>query len=85
MNTGDEVKNVTKHSRQRSQYYERTTGTFETAYDTQYSLFIMAEARRDVSNMLDEYEEEPRSVREQLRKHQQEQTALRKKEKVRDR
>ena len=29
MNTGDKVKNVTKHSRQRSQYYERTTGTFE--------------------------------------------------------
>lgn len=45
----------------------------------------MAEARKDVSNMLDEYEEEPRSVRERLRKHQQEQTALRKKEKDRDR
>ena len=35
--------------------------------------------------MLDEYEEDPRSVREQLRNHQQEQTALRKKEKDRDR
>ena len=35
--------------------------------------------------MLDEYEEEPRSVLERFRKHQQEQTALRKKEKGRDR
>jgi hypothetical protein len=32
--------------------------------------------------MLDEHEEEPRSVRERLRKHEQEQTALRKKEKT---
>lgn len=50
-----------------------------------YSPFTMAEARRDVSNMLDDHEEEPRSVRGQLRKYQQEQTALRKKEKDRDR
>lgn len=51
----------------------------------EYSPFTMAEARRDVSNMLDEYEKEPRSVRERLRNHQQEQIALRKKEKDRDR
>ena len=62
-----------------------TVSRIQTAYDTQYSPFTMAEARRDVSNMLDEHEEEPRSVREWLRKHQQEQTALRKKEKDRDR
>ncbi len=62
-----------------------TVSRIQTAYDTQYSPFIMAEARRDVSNMLCEYEEEPRSVRERLRKHQQEQTALHKKEKGRDR
>ena len=62
-----------------------TVSRIQKAYDTQYSPFIMAEARRDVSNMLDEHEEEPRSVREQLRNHQQEQTALRKKEKDRDR
>ena len=54
-------------------------------YDTQYSPFTMAEARQDVSKMLDEQEEEPRSVRERLRNHQQEQTAFRKKEKDRDR
>ena len=62
-----------------------TVSRIQTAYDTQYSPFTMAEARRNVSNMLDEHEEEPRSVREWLRKHQQEQTALRKKEKDRDR
>lgn len=62
-----------------------TVSRIQTAYDTQYSSFTMAEARRDVSNMLDEHEEEPRSVRERLRKHQQEQTALCKKEKDRDR
>ena len=62
-----------------------TVSRIQTAYDTQYSPFTMAEARRDVSNMLDEHEEEPRSVRERLRKHQQEQTALHKKEKDRDR
>jgi chromosome segregation ATPase len=65
---------------------DRSTVTrIQTAYDTQYSPFTMAEARRDASNMLDEQEEEPRSVRDRLRKHQQEQTALRKKEKNRDR
>jgi len=62
-----------------------TVSKIQTAYDTQYSPFTMAEARQDVSKILDEHEEEPRSVREQLRKHQQEQTALRKKEKTRDR
>ena len=62
-----------------------TVSRIQTAYDTQYSPFTMAEARRDVSNMLDEHEEEPRSVREQLRNQQQEQPALRKKGKDRDR
>jgi len=62
-----------------------TVSRIQTAYDTQYSPFTMAEARRDVSKLLDEHEEEPCSVRERLRKHQQEQTALRKKEKGRDR
>lgn len=62
-----------------------TVSRIQTAYDTQYSPFTMAEARRVVSNMLNEHEEEPHSVREQLRNHQQEQTALRKKEKGRDR
>ena len=62
-----------------------TVSRIQTAYDTQYSPFTMAEARRDVSNMLDEHEEEPRSVRERLRKHQQEQTALHKEEKGRER
>ena len=65
---------------------DRSTVTrIQAAYETQYSPFTMAEARRDVSNMLDEHEEEPRSLRERLRKHQQEQTALHKKEKERDR
>ncbi|MBR2038600.1 MAG: MobA/MobL family protein [Lachnospiraceae bacterium] len=62
-----------------------TVSRIQKAYDTQYSPFTMAEARRDVSNMLDEHEEEPRSVCERLRNHQQEQTALRKKEKDRER
>lgn len=62
-----------------------TVSRIQNAYGTQYNPFTMAEARRDVSNMLDEHEEEPHSVREQLRKHQQEQTAHRKKEKDRDR
>ena len=57
----------------------------QAAYESQYSPFTMAEARRDVSNMLDEHEGEPCSVRERLRNHQQEQSALRKKEKDRDR
>ena len=62
-----------------------TISRIQTAYESQYSPFTMTEARRDVSNMLDDYEEEPRSVRDRLHKHQQEQTALRKKEKDRDR
>ena len=62
-----------------------TVARIQTAYESQYSPFIMAEARRDVSKMLEEHEEEPRSVRERLRKNQQEQTTLRKKEKDRDR
>ena len=65
---------------------DRSTVTrIQAAYETQYSPFTMAEARRDVSNMLDEHEEEPRSVRERLRNHQQEQTTPHKKEKDRDR
>ena len=62
-----------------------TVSRIQTAYDTQYSPFTMAEARQDVSKMMDEHKEEPRSVRERLRNHQQEQTAHRKKEKDRDR
>ena len=62
-----------------------TVARIQAAYESQYSPFTMADARSDVSNMLGEYEEEPRSVREQLRNHQQEQTALRKKEKGLDR
>ena len=65
---------------------DRSTVTrIQTAYETQYSPFTMAEARRDVSNMLNEHEEEPHSVRERLRNHQQEQTTPHKKEKDRDR
>ena len=62
-----------------------TVTRIQTAYDTRYSPFTMAEARRDVSNMLVEYEEKTHSVRKQLRNHQQEQTAFCKKEKNRDR
>ena len=62
-----------------------TASRIQTAYDTRYSPFTMAEARRDVSKMLDEHEETPRSVRELLRMQQQEQTVPRKKEKDRDR
>ena len=62
-----------------------TASRIQTAYDTQYTPFTMAEARRDVSKMLDEHEETPRSVRELLRMQQQEQTVPRKKEKDRDR
>lgn len=56
----------------------------QTAYDTQYSPFTMAEARKNVSKMLGE-DDEFCSVRDRLRNHQQEQIALRKKEKDRDR
>ena len=62
-----------------------TISRIQTAYESQYSPFTMAEARQDISKMLDEYEEESRSVWERLRYHQQEQTVLRKKEKNRDR
>ena len=62
-----------------------TVSRIQTAYDEQYSSVTMAEARRDVSNMLDEFEEGPRSVRERLHSRQQEQTAPRKKENDRDR
>ena len=62
-----------------------TVSRIQTAYGSQYSPFTMAEARRDVSNMLDEHEEETHSVRDRLRNHQQEQTALQKKEKDRGR
>ena len=48
-------------------------------------LYGIYQARMDVSNMLDEHEEEHRSVREWLRNHQQEQTEPLKKEKDRDR
>ena len=62
-----------------------TVSRIRTAYNTQYSPFTMAEARQDVSKMLDEHEEEPRSVRERLRNHQQEQTVPHKKDKDQDR
>ena len=62
-----------------------TVARIQTAYDTQYSPSTMVEARRAVSNMLDEHMEESRSVRERLRSHQQEQTAPSNKEKSRDR
>ncbi|MBE6949028.1 MAG: mobilization protein [Ruminococcaceae bacterium] len=65
---------------------DRSTVTrIQAAYETQYSPFTMAEARRDVSNTLNEHEEEPRSVRERLRNHQQEQPTPRQKGKDRDR
>ena len=60
-----------------------TISRIQNAYGTQYSPFTMAEARRDLSKMLDEHEEETRSIRERLRKQQQEQTASRKKERDR--
>ena len=58
-----------------------TVSRIQAAYDTQYSPFTMSEARQDISKMLDEYEDEPRSVRERLRNHQQAQSASRGKEK----
>ena len=65
---------------------DRTTvSKIQTAYDTQYSPFTMAEARKNVSQMLDEHEEESCSIRDRLRNHQQEQTALLKNKKDRDR
>lgn len=58
-----------------------TVFRIQKAYDTQYSPFTMAEARRDVSEILEEHEEKPRSVREWLRNHQLEQTASARKRK----
>ena len=62
-----------------------TVSRIQAAYETQYSPFTMAEARQDVSKMLDKHEEEPRSVREQLRNHRQEQAMPSKEEKDWDR
>ena len=62
-----------------------TVSRIQKAYDTQYSPFTMAEARQDVSEMLNENEEEPHSVRNRLRSHQQELAAPHKKENDRDR
>ena len=61
-----------------------TVSRIQNVYESQYSHLTMAEARRDVSNMLDEHDEEPRSVRERLRNYQHEQTTPRKKENDRD-
>ena len=61
-----------------------TVSRIQTAYDMQYSPFTMAKARRDISKMLDEHDEQPHSVRELLHK-QHDQTLQRKKEKDRDR
>lgn len=60
-----------------------TVARIQIAYESQYTPFAMAEARRNASNMQDEHEEEPSSVRDQFRKHQQEQTEPRKKGKDR--
>lgn len=62
-----------------------TVARIRTAYESQYSPFTMADARKDVSNMLDEYEEDPRSVRERLRNHQQEKTVSHRKDQNRER
>lgn len=62
-----------------------TVSRIQTAYDSQYSPLTMAEARRDVSNMLEEHEEDPRSVRDRLRNQKREQNTLQKKEKTLDR
>ena len=58
-----------------------TVSRIQTAYDTQYSPFIMAEARRHISQILDEHDEESSSIRERLRNHQQAQSDSRGKEK----
>lgn len=62
-----------------------TISRIQAAYESQYSPFTMAEARRDVSNMLGEYEEDPRSVRERLRNHQQEKTVSHRKDQNQER
>lgn len=65
---------------------DRSTVTrIQAAYETQYSPFTMAEARWDVSKLLDEHEEEPHSVRERLRNHQQEKTVSHRKDQNRER
>ena len=61
-----------------------TISRIQSTYGKQYSPFSMAEAREDIAKMLGE-DKEPRSVRDRFRKHQQEQTALRKKKQDRDR
>lgn len=61
------------------------TEVFFRQHESQYSPFTMAEARKNVSQMLDEHEEESCSIRDRLRNHQQEQTALLKNKKDRDR
>ena len=62
-----------------------TVSRIQAAYETQYNPFTMIEARQDVSEMLNENEEEPHSVRNRLRNHQQELAAPHKKENDRDR
>ena len=62
-----------------------TVSRVQAAYETQYNPFTMTEARQDVSEMLNENEEEPHSVRNRLRSHQQELAAPHKKENDRDR
>lgn len=58
-----------------------TVTKIQTAYDMQYSSLTMAEARRHISQMLDEHDEESCSIRERLRNHQQAQSDSRGKEK----
>ena len=58
-----------------------TVSRIQAAYDTQYSPFIMAEARRHIFQILDEHDEESCSIRERLRNHQQAQSDSRGKEK----
>lgn len=62
-----------------------TVSRIQTAYDTQYSPFTMAEARSDISKMLDKYEEELRPIRERLRNHQQEKAVSHRKDQNRER
>ena len=59
-----------------------TVSRIQTAYDTQYSPFTMAEARRHISQMPDEHDEESCSIRERLWNHQQAQSDSRGKEKA---
>ena len=59
-----------------------TASRIQTAYDTQYGPFTMAEAKRDASKILGE-DDEPRCVRERFRNHQQEKNVPRKKDRER--